>query len=99
MDKIFTISTTPVLVAVDRVPTSYRVDFTGPAEVPSLSIPYDSLEARTQTFAVAGSYVAVAGLLDQDGNLLGSTSSVAFEVGPEVPATKEVNAVGGITVS
>jgi hypothetical protein len=96
MDKRFTIQTTPVLVDAIRVPTLYRVDFSGPAEVASIEIPYDALEPRVASFAVAGDYNVLAGLYDADGKLMGSTASENFHVdaGDQV----SVNAVEAITV-
>jgi hypothetical protein len=98
MDKKFTIATVPVVVAVNRVPTLYRIDFTGASEIPNITIPADSLEPRVATFGVAGDYVATAGLYDQDGALLGTTASVSFTV-VIAPETKEVNAVASLSVS
>lgn len=97
-DKKFTIAVAPVLVDATKVATAYRIDFSGPEAVDAVSIPYDSLEARTVSFSVAGDYTATAGLYDQNGELLGASSSVPFTVEAGGPNTVEVRAVSGLTV-
>lgn len=99
MDKKFTIATVPVKVDASRVPGVYRIDFTGAATNPdAVEIPYDAADkSRVVTFPVAGDYVATAGLYDANGVLLGTTSSVSFNVA-NGGDTKEVNAVSGVTI-
>ena len=96
MDKKFIVETVPLLVAAERVPTKYRIDFAGASEVPNIEIPYASLEPRVQTFAVPGEYVATAGLYDQNDVLIGQVISTIFTVA--TGQTVSVNAVSGLRV-
>ena len=96
MDKRFIVEVTPLLVGVERRPTKYRIDFAGASEVPNIEIPYELLEPRVQTFAVAGEYVATAGLYDQNDVLIGQVISTIFTVSSG--ETISVNAVSGLRV-
>lgn len=96
--KVFAISSVPVLVSIETVPFEYRIDFSGPAPVASVSVPYGALSPASVEFSVDGDYVATAGLYDAAGVLIGSSASGHFSIS-NAPVTKSVDAVGLLTVS
>jgi len=96
--KVLAISLVPVVVDVSVDPKEYRIDFSGPAAVESVRIPYGSNAPATVEFAVDGDYVATAGLYDVNDVLVGLTSSFSFST-VTIPVTKTVDGVGEITVS